>query len=217
MRKWIFALLLVPSLAFGFGDLIDESQNQGQLQGQAQGQGQHQGLHNDQKLSAGAKAKSGSQSAAESNAEARTGDSSATLRQVEGDSFTLVETEYETVSAGAASLNLSYCGEGASGQIEEGGFAVANVNFICESVASLKVYLLFVEMELARAAKYEEQGKYEMQEIHLVQANLYMEEAKELIDNVHGYIDGRYATAGLGAAARDIAVPAVLFWLIFLL
>ena len=194
MKNVLFALLLIPSITWAIGNSESKSgaiagaaQAQGQTQGQNQGQSQGQTSQNESNLN----------------------DSSSTTSNV--------KTSYDSVSASAADLQLAYCADGASAQAEEGGFSVGNVNFICEAVMSIKAALPLVKNELDLANMYRGENKGSLEDLHLVRANVYMEEIREIMEDVLNYIDGRANTAGIGAASRDLAVPFAMGWLLIFL
>ena len=226
-----FLLLLFAGSTFAFGDKIyniDEGNTQGQAQGQGQLQGQlqgqAQGLVNKQDLDANAKALSGSVS--DSNAKAYSGSTSLSKSSGEaqadaqaqnhGDQLTSIVTQFEAVSASAAALDLPYCGEGVSGQGDEGGVGMANTNFVCESQMALKMSLLLVDMELASAAHYESKDNLDLRDVHLVKAHGHMLSAEGIIDEVVDYIEDRSDTASLAATTKDLAWPTLLIGLLVL-
>ena len=224
MKKILFAtLLLFAGSAFAFEWPRDDpdpqgtSQEQAQDQRQTQFQGQDQSVYNRQDLDANAKALSGSVS--DSNAKAYSGSHSGSTSSSgshsgsqalnHGDQLTTITTQFEAVSASAAALDLPYCGEGISAQGDEGGFGMANTNFICESNMALKMSLLLVEMEIA---SYDSTGVDD----HLVRANEYMLDAKSIVAEVVNYIQDRSDTASMAATTKDLAWPTLLIGLLVL-
>lgn len=127
---------------------------------------------------------------------------------------TNVSNKWDSVASSAASLNLAYCADGASAQDKSAGFSIGQVNYICEAVASLKVTLLLVEMELrAHKNAHTSDSKRE----HANAAHRYMDDAEGIMTDVVSYIQGRANTAPISAAAKDLTWPVGLITLIFFL
>jgi hypothetical protein len=180
----------------GFGiACTDNSINQHQSANALSGSLSHSNAKAGSESSSKSKSLSGSLSGSDSNS---------------GGNNTTVIDEYEAVSASAASLNLAYCSDGASGQAEEGGFSIGQVNYVCEAMASLKISLLLVDMEIAA---HESTGV----DVHLIRANEYMSDSREIMMDVVSYIKSRRNTAGISATSKDLTWPVGLLALLFFL
>jgi hypothetical protein len=136
-----------------------------------------------------------------------------------------VQIQYDATAAGAADLFLAECTDGSSGQIEEGGFAIAQVNFICEAETetNLRLRLIAAELQMAHQKSsanpsahhdtkecFTDRGGNErcsttVQE-HIDHAhNLLMaiHERIGLDGDTDDYMDARSVTAPVGAVFRD--------------
>jgi hypothetical protein len=220
MKKYIVALALLALASFqvqakngdcsGFGNDC-----QGQAQGQLQGQGQMQGNIND--ISNDSNARSTAISGAHSDSDSESNSRSGALAGAATGAVSMtVRTKYDSVASSAAELNLAYCSDGVSGQVESFGFSSGQVNFICESVMALNVVMTWAESELATADALEPIDK-NLADSHIIKAQQHILEGEGIMQKVVDYIDGRSNTAGIGAAGRDLSVPLGIIGLLFFL
>jgi hypothetical protein len=114
-----------------------------------------------------------------------------------------IDASEKQTAASAASVYGGYCQTGGSGQVEDGGFSVANGDQFCEHIRmadrALLAWQQCNEIEAACTAK---------------QRDHYLATFHENLNDADDLVQYTQATGFLGRIGAQLAIPAAFIWLL---